>query len=90
MTSTPLFTHCCHCRWCQRETGSAFALTGMIAADRVVLLDGTPETVLTASNSGKDQEITRGPAGRVALWSESRAARTRHHLLHGTRAARLL
>ena len=22
MTTTPLFVHCCHCRWCQRETGA--------------------------------------------------------------------
>ena len=69
MTSKPLFTHCCHCRWCQRETGSAFALNAMIEADRVVLLDGTPEIVLTPSNSGKGQKITRCPACRVALWS---------------------
>jgi len=20
MSSTPLFVHCCHCRWCRRET----------------------------------------------------------------------
>jgi hypothetical protein len=25
MESEPLFVHCCHCRWCQRESGSAFA-----------------------------------------------------------------
>lgn len=23
MTDTPLFVHCCHCHWCQRETGVA-------------------------------------------------------------------
>ena len=32
LTDTPLFTHCCHCRWCQRETGSAFVLNAMIEA----------------------------------------------------------
>jgi len=35
MTSRPLFVHCCHCRWCQRETGASFALNAMIEADRV-------------------------------------------------------
>jgi hypothetical protein len=34
MTSKPLFVHCCHCTWCQRETGTAFALNAMIEADR--------------------------------------------------------
>jgi len=38
MTSKPMFVHCCHCRWCQRETGASFALNAMIEADRVILL----------------------------------------------------
>ncbi|MFT3767761.1 MAG: GFA family protein [Minicystis sp.] len=69
MTSQPLFVHCCHCRWCQRETGASFALNAMIEADRVLLLKGDPEVVHTPSNSGKGQRITRCPTCRIALWS---------------------
>jgi hypothetical protein len=69
MTSAPLIVHCCHCRWCQRETGSAFALNAVIEADRVQLLAGAPELVPTPSNSGKGQKIARCPQCRVALWS---------------------
>jgi hypothetical protein len=69
MTSAPLFVHCCHCRWCQRETGSAFALNAMIEADRVALLEGEPEVVHTPSLSGKGQKIARCPVCRVAVWS---------------------
>ncbi|HZW17636.1 MAG TPA: GFA family protein [Luteimonas sp.] len=69
LTGAPLFVHCCHCRWCQRETGSAFALNAMIETDRVELLCGDPETVDTPSNSGKGQQIVRCPHCRVALWS---------------------
>ena len=69
MTSKPLFVNCCHCRWCQRETGASFALKAMIEADRVILLKGTPEVVDTPSNSGKGQKITRCPTCRIALWS---------------------
>ena len=69
MTSAPLFVHCCHCRWCQRETGSAFVLNAMIEADRVVLLSGAPDVVLTPTASGKGQKIARCPTCRVALWS---------------------
>jgi len=69
MISRPLFVHCCHCRWCQRETGAAFALNAMIEAERVVLLHGEPEAVDTPSNSGKRQKILRCPRCRVALWS---------------------
>ena len=69
MTSKPLFVHCCHCRWCQRETGSAFVLNAMIEADRVELLAGQPEMVLTPSASGKGQKIWRCPNCRIAVWS---------------------
>ncbi len=69
MTSRPLFVHCCHCRWCQRETGAAFALNAMVEADRVELLAGKPEMVLTPSESGKGQKIWRCPNCRVAVWS---------------------
>jgi hypothetical protein len=69
MTSRPLFVHCCHCTWCQRETGSAFVLNAMIEAERVELLAGEPEMVHTPSNSGKGQKIARCPTCRIALWS---------------------
>ena len=69
MTTRPLFVHCCHCRWCQRETGASFALNAMIEADRVVLIEGSPEVVLTPTASGKGQKIARCPSCRVALWS---------------------
>jgi hypothetical protein len=68
MTSKPLFVHCCHCRWCQRETGTAFALNAMIEADRVVV-QGEVEVIDTPSQSGKGQKISRCPTCRIALWS---------------------
>lgn len=69
LLSVPLFVHCCHCRWCQRETGSAFALNAMIEADRVVSLGVEPELVDTPSESGFGQQIARCPTCQVAVWS---------------------
>jgi hypothetical protein len=70
MRSAPLFVHCCHCRWCQRESGAAFALNAMIEADRVLELgDIAPELVHTPSASGAGQQIARCPRCRVAVWS---------------------
>ena len=69
MHGKPLFVHCCHCRWCQRETGSAFVLNAMIESDRVELLAGEVEVVNTPSASGKGQKIARCPKCRIALWS---------------------
>jgi len=69
MESAPLFVHCCHCRWCQRESGSAFALNAMIEAERVTVLGEEPEIVDTPSASGKVQKIARCPRCRIAVWS---------------------
>ncbi|MCU0989718.1 MAG: GFA family protein [Xanthomonadales bacterium] len=65
----PMFVHCCHCRWCQRETGSAFAVNALFESDRVERLQGEIDTVVTPSNSGKGQKIVRCPRCRVAVWS---------------------
>ena len=69
MTSAPMFVNCCHCRWCQRESGSAFALNAIIEADRVMVTSGAPVVIVTPSNSGKGQKITRCPQCHIALWS---------------------
>lgn len=69
LASRSMFVHCCHCRWCQRETGSAFVLNAMIEADRVELIAGDVEIVDTPSSSGRGQKISRCPKCRVALWS---------------------
>ncbi len=69
MEAQPLFVHCCHCSWCQRETGASYALNALIETDQISVLEGKPEMTLTPSNSGKGQKIWRCPNCRVALWS---------------------
>ena len=69
MATRPLVVHCCHCRWCQRESGASFALNAMIEADRVIHLGGEPEIIDTPSNSGKGQKIARCQKCRIAVWS---------------------
>lgn len=69
LESAPLFVHCCHCRWCQRESGSAFALNAMIEAERVTLLNGEPEIIATPSASGKGQLFARCPRCKITVWS---------------------
>lgn len=81
LTSRPLFVHCCHCRWCQRETGASFALNAMIEADRVVLLAGAPDMVPTPTSSGRGQKIWRCPVCRVAVWSNYSGAGDRVHFV---------
>ncbi|HEV2595994.1 MAG TPA: GFA family protein [Sphingomicrobium sp.] len=40
MGDKPIFVNCCHCRQCQKITGSAFAINGMIESDRLELTEG--------------------------------------------------
>ena len=65
----PLIVHCCHCSWCQRETGSAFALNALIERSRIDVQSDEPETVLNPSQSGRGQRIHRCAQCRTALWS---------------------
>lgn len=69
ITRRPMFVHCCHCTWCQRETGTAFALNAIVETDCVEVLQGSPEKVYTPSNSGAGQTIVRCPTCKVAVWS---------------------
>jgi len=69
MQTRPLFVNCCHCRWCQRESGAAFALNAMIEADRVINIGIEPLLVRTPSESGQGQLIARCPNCHVAVWS---------------------
>ncbi len=63
----PIIVHCCHCSWCQRETGSAFVINAIVETSA---LEVTGETVMidTPSASGRGQKIVRCPTCHVALW----------------------
>ncbi len=69
METAPLFVHCCHCRWCQRESGASFALNAMIEADRVSATTGAVELIDTPTESGFGQKVARCPHCHVAVWS---------------------
>jgi hypothetical protein len=67
--SPPMFVHCCHCRDCQRQTGSAFVLNALIEADRVALFSGDVEAVALPTDSGRPHKIYRCAACKTAVWS---------------------
>lgn len=69
VTSSPLIVHGCHCRWCQRQSGGAFAVNALIEADRVELTKGGVKNVTVASPSGSGQRIARCPNCQIAVWS---------------------
>jgi hypothetical protein len=69
LTSEPLFTHCCHCLNCQRQTGSAFVINLLIEADRVEVPAGEPRQVDVPRDDGGTQPIFRCPTCQVAVFS---------------------
>lgn len=64
-----MFVHCCHCKDCQRQTGSAFALNALIEADRVQVLQGEVGEYPQPTDSGRPHIINRCPHCGTALWS---------------------
>ena len=70
LNTAPLFVHCCHCRWCQRESGSAFAVNALIEAHQVEVLSGTPDAIAVPTQSGAGQVFYRCTDCYVALWSQ--------------------
>lgn len=70
LNSAPMFVNCCHCRDCQRQTGSAFVINALIETGRMVLIAGAPEPVPVPTDSGRPHDIHRCPECRTALWSD--------------------
>ena len=68
--SAPMFVHCCHCRDCQRQTGSAFVINALIETERIALLAGDPEPVAVPTDSGRPHVIYRCRECRIALWTD--------------------
>ncbi|KAF6817505.1 glutathione-dependent aldehyde-activating protein [Colletotrichum sojae] len=42
LKAAPFVIHCCHCKCCQRETGTAYALNALVEGDDVTLLPSAP------------------------------------------------
>jgi len=68
LSSEPMFVHCCHCKECQKQTGSAYVLNAIIEADRLTWVGETTEHTLQTP-SGKGQVITRCANCGTAVFS---------------------
>ena len=81
LKARPLFVNCCHCTWCQRETGSAFAVNAFIEASEVELLKGAPVRQTLPSLSGKGQVFWRCADCGVTVWSNYADAGPKFHFV---------
>ena len=70
LASAPMFVNCCHCRECQRHTGSAFVINAVIETSRIGLLQAQPVPVAVPATSGRPHDIHRCSTCQTALWSD--------------------
>jgi hypothetical protein len=70
LESAPMFVNCCHCRDCQRQTGSAFVINAVIETDRVAVKSGEATRHDVPTESGRPHGIYRCRTCGTAVWSE--------------------
>ena len=78
LSSQPMFVHCCHCFDCQRLSGAAYLLNGLIETERVSL-EGALEKIRLATPSGNGKIVNRCTECGDAIYS--------HYLIRGTGVA---
>ena len=73
-----MFVHCCHCHDCQRLSGSAYAINGMVET-HALSVEGSVRVVQVPTPSGNGQEIHRCASCGTAIFS--------HYLIRDRRMA---
>ena len=68
LTNSPLIVHACHCRDCQRITGSAFVINLWIET-KFVEAQGTPKSCELKGGSGQPHEVFFCERCGVYVWS---------------------
>lgn len=80
LVAEPMIVHGCHCRGCQKNSGTAFAINALYESDRVALISGEVETISVPTPSGTGQDITRCAQCKVAVWSNYDMGGLRNHI----------
>src|SRR5581483_325570 len=69
LTADPLIVHACHCRDCQRITGSAFVINIWIEKKFVEASGAAPRSFMLKGGSGKNHEVFFCGGCGTYLWS---------------------
>jgi hypothetical protein len=75
LTDEPIFVNNCHCRICQRQTGTGSAVNAFIEMDRIELLSGELAERDFPTGSGATQTIVRCANCGTPVWSHYRLGR---------------
>jgi hypothetical protein len=74
LTSSPLIVHACHCRDCQRITGSAFVINLWMESKSVEAQGAEPRSFRLAGGSGKPHDVFFCGTCGTYLWSRYHGA----------------
>ena len=74
LTETPLIGHACHCRNCQRVTGSAFVINIWIEKRFVEQTGAVPKSITLKGGTGKDHEAFFCETCGTYVWSRYQVA----------------
>jgi len=74
VTAKPLIVHACHCRDCQRHTGSAFVINLWIERKFVLADETRLKTFRVTAGTGQPHDIYYCPNCGTRLWSHYHAA----------------
>jgi hypothetical protein len=74
LTAPPMIVNACHCRDCQRLTGSAFVVNLWIERRFVEADHARLRSVMLTAGSGKPHQVFSCPDCGTALWSKYHAA----------------
>lgn len=69
LSAKPMRVHCCHCHYCQRQSGSAFAINAIIETSAIKKIRGTPVAAPVPRLSSTN-DIYRCRQCQVAVWSD--------------------
>jgi hypothetical protein len=69
LAAAPLIVHACHCRDCQRLTGSAFVINLWIERELVKVGRGRPKSFALKGGSGRPHEVFFCGTCGAYLWS---------------------
>ena len=76
LTESPLIVHACHCRDCQRVTGSGFVINIWIEREFVKRTGATPKSVTLKGGTGQDHDAFFCDKCGTYVWS-------RYHIAPG-------
>tara|TARA_R110002020_G_scaffold110627_15_gene255543 strand:+ start:3621 stop:4091 length:471 start_codon:yes stop_codon:yes gene_type:complete len=84
LTAAPMIVHCCHCKDCQRQTGTAFVVNAIIERDNIDIEQGATVVYTMPTDSGSPHDLYRCAECGTTVWSDYGRRRTMLFVRVGT------